>query len=165
MSNATSPGKKWEDNFRKSMNESCIRLYDTTNGFAGVKNPCDFIYYLHPYQFLFELKSVGTHKLDFSHITDNQWAQFSHFDHVKGANPIICLEFREFKECYAIPFHVIKELNKKRRSITKDYCAEHPDVKLIPTIYKISNCVIEVREFDKILKSIADKRMEEFDED
>ena len=51
-------GKRWEQNFKDSLGLSCIRLYDTTNGFSGVRNPCDFIYYRYPYQYLFELKST-----------------------------------------------------------------------------------------------------------
>ena len=61
-------GKIWENDFKKALGQTCIRLYDTTNGYAGVKNPCDFVYYLYPYYFLFELKSTQGDSLPFSNI-------------------------------------------------------------------------------------------------
>ena len=69
-----SPGKRWEQDFRKSIDDiSCIRLYDTTNGYAGVKNPCDFIYYVYPNMYVMELKSVKGKSFGFDNITDYQW--------------------------------------------------------------------------------------------
>lgn len=57
-------GKKFENNFKKGVGKELVRLYDTTNGYAGVKNPCDFIYYRYPFQYLFELKSVKGSRFD-----------------------------------------------------------------------------------------------------
>ena len=32
-------GKKFENNFKKGVGKELVRLYDTTNGYAGVKTP------------------------------------------------------------------------------------------------------------------------------
>lgn len=45
------------------------RLYDTTNGFAGVKQPSDFSVYLFPYKYYLECKSTNQHTLNRSAIS------------------------------------------------------------------------------------------------
>ena len=100
-------GKKFENNFKKSLGDYCIRLYDTTNGFAGVKNPCDFLYYFYPLLAMFELKSVKEDKLYFSAITDNQWEQLTMHSKNFGTVAGVCVEFRSVLEAYFIPIQIL----------------------------------------------------------
>lgn len=45
------------------------RLYDTTNGFSGVRQPSDFSVFLFPHQYYLECKSTHAHTLNQSYIT------------------------------------------------------------------------------------------------
>ena len=149
-------GKIWENDFKKALGQTCIRLYDTTNGYAGVKNPCDFVYYLYPYYFLFELKSTQGDSLPFSNITDNQWQSMQYFEKVYGANPCIAVQFRKSKECYLIPFNVIQRMKQAgEKSINVITCREDNNVYRIPCKYKITHCDIEISTFKHVLQTIA----------
>ena len=92
-------GKRLEKNVKESL-PGIIRLYDTTNGYAGIKNPCDFIYYNYPFQYLIECKSVAETTLYFSAITENQHEQLDYYDHIFGVTSIVLVEFRKVKKCY-----------------------------------------------------------------
>ena len=51
--------KKFKEDWQKSFSNdsTVIRLYDQMSGFKKVsKNPCDFICYSYPYQYLIECK-------------------------------------------------------------------------------------------------------------
>ena len=149
-------GKIWENDFKKALGQTCIRLYDTTNGYAGVKNPCDFVYYLYPYYYLFELKSTQGDSLPFSNITDNQYNAMEYFAKQYGTNPCIAVQFRKSKECYIIPFNVIQRMKQAgEKSINVITCREDKDVFIIPCKYKITHCDINVTEFKNVLYNIA----------
>lgn len=49
------------------------RLPDPQNGYAGVRNICDFFVYSFPFLMFLECKSCYGHRLPFSNITENQW--------------------------------------------------------------------------------------------
>lgn len=148
-------GKRWEKNFKDSMGDTCIRLYDTTNGYAGIKNPCDFIYYSYPFMFMFELKSVSGHRLSLSNITDNQYESLLKFNKEIGIKAGICVEFREVKECFYIPIELIKALKAKgAKSITNSECKLFMNIILIPTVYKQVNCKIIKSKFDDELHEV-----------
>lgn len=79
-------GKQFEDQIKQafeSMPEtSIIRLIDPQNGYAGVRNICDFVAYNYPLEYLIECKSchgssLSIHSNDPKHrygaITNNQW--------------------------------------------------------------------------------------------
>ena len=149
-------GKTWEQDFKKALGQTCIRLYDTTNGYAGVKNPCDFVYYMYPYYFLFELKSVQGDRLPFINITDNQYNAMDYFLKQYGTNPCIAVQFREYKECYLIPFAVIKRRKQAgEKSINVITCREDKDVYMIPCKYKITHCDIDLNQFKAVLYRMA----------
>ena len=148
-------GKRWEKNFKDSMGDTCIRLYDTTNGYAGVNNPCDFIYYSYPFMFMFELKSVASKRLPFSNITDKQFESLIKFNKEIGIKAGICVEFREVKECYYIPINTIEKYKLLHyKSITNDMCKEDRSIILIPTVYKQVNCKIIKSKFDDELHEV-----------
>lgn len=151
------PGKRWEQDFKQSIDEdSCIRLYDTTNGYAGVKNPCDFIYYMYPYQYVIELKSVKSKSFGFDIITDYQWEMMSKLDRKKGITAIFLVEFREEREAYIIPMIEILKTAPYRRSINIDMCRKNPNILEIPTTYKRTHCTIDKELFNILLHEISE---------
>lgn len=149
------PGKRWENNMKKSL-PGIIRLYDTTNGFAGIKNPCDFIYYVYPYEFLIECKSVQGNTFNFNLITDYQKEQLDYHNHIYGKTSLVCIEFRDAKLCYAIPYELIKQLNNDgKKSIhymkDKDIINNY----MMPVKYARTNCSIDEIEFKHFLKKLG----------
>lgn len=70
-------GKQFEDIIQKAMEEVkdtvVVRLHDQTTGFAGSKNPCDYVVFHSPLFYAIECKSVHGNTLPFSNITDYQW--------------------------------------------------------------------------------------------
>jgi len=70
-------GKQFEDIIQKAMEEVkdtvVVRLHDQTTGFAGSKNPCDYVVFHSPLFYAIECKSVHGNTLPFSNITDFQW--------------------------------------------------------------------------------------------
>lgn len=149
-------GKRWETNFKNSL-PSIIRLYDTTNGFAGIKNPCDFVYYVYPYNYMVELKSVKGVRFDFNLLTDHQLEQLDYYDTMYGVTSLVCVEFREIKTCVAIPFKIIKKLRSEdKKSINyKNNEAMLAKFK-IPTKYAVVNCRIQESQFKVLLRSISE---------
>jgi recombination protein U len=142
-------GKKFENNFKKGVGKELVRLYDTTNGYAGVKNPCDFIYYRYPYQYLFELKSVKGSRFDFSNITDNQKEQLDFYSHIKGCNPMVVVEFRDYKEVYMIPWSTIKRtIANNKQSLTIHDCAVIVSVCRLPVEYQRINFKLDKETFN-----------------
>ena len=89
-------GKEFEKIFKKSVEELddlyCLRLYDTTNGFAEISNPCDYIVYRNKVLYLCELKSTQGNTLNFkSMIRENQWEGLLKASNIKGViGYIIC---------------------------------------------------------------------------
>ena len=75
----TNRGKQFEDIIKTSLLKvndvvgrkvvDVQRLYDTTNGFSGVKQPSDFVVYLYPHIYYLECKSTHAHTLNQSYIT------------------------------------------------------------------------------------------------
>jgi len=157
MVNNMNDGKRWEQNFKDSLGLSCIRLYDTTNGFSGVRNPCDFIYYRYPYQYLFELKST-----QYDHIylnketTKRQIDALVELGKIDGILGGLCVEFREQQKAYFIPAVVCREFLEIRckKSISIRDCEEHELIREIPLEYKITNCTINKVEFDSVMSSL-----------
>ena len=148
-----SPGKRWEHNFSKNCPELLIRLYDTTNGFAGIKNPCDFILYSYPNLYLIECKSTEKDKLYFSAITENQHKQLSDLDKYLGSHSIVCVEYRKHKRCFAIPYRKIEEMiDEWDTGLSIVDCMACDDIMEIPTIYKSVNCEVNWEEFLKTLQ-------------
>lgn len=79
-------GKQFEEQVRTALENvpdtSVDRLIDPQNGFAGVRNICDFIAYHYPHQFYIECKScygntlsihTNNPKNKYGAITNNQW--------------------------------------------------------------------------------------------
>lgn len=86
----TYTGKMFEEDFKKGA-ELCgndarfSRLYDTTNGFRGVANPCDFIAATQYGTVYVELKTTQSSSLPFSNISEYQWQELFIADRCKHA--------------------------------------------------------------------------------
>lgn len=86
----TYTGKMFEEDFKKGT-ELCqksarfSRLYDTTNGFRGVANPCDFIAATRHGTVYIELKTTQSSSLPFSNISEHQWQELFIADRCKYA--------------------------------------------------------------------------------
>jgi hypothetical protein len=75
---AESRGKKFEGIVKESINSlpNCwlLRLYDATDMFKSVNNPCDFVGSINGTMVLIECKSIEGNRLNFkSDIRINQW--------------------------------------------------------------------------------------------
>ena len=145
-------GKRWKSNFKQSMGPGCIRLYDTTNGFVGVNNPCDFIYHKYPYQYLFELKSVEQNSLPLTGTTlrqiDDMYKIMQTEEGILGG---ICVQFREVRKAYFVPVPQLKYAIEVEglKSISLEYCETRSTEQLIeiPLEYKKVNCAVDKDEF------------------
>lgn len=148
-------GKRWEHNIRRSL-PGIIRLYDATNGYSGVCNPCDFIYYVYPFMFMIEAKSVKRHKIYWTAITENQHEQLDFYDHIFGVTSLIFIEYREEKESYILPYRVLKELKAKgEKGLSVEMAREMDNVYKIPAQYQIVNCILDEQELRVILGRIG----------
>ena len=101
---AVNRGKDFEKVIQKCIERvkgvSIDRLHDQTNGFAGSKNPCDFIVYKKPYLYYIECKTVhgntlSIHSNDEKHkygnITNYQWEELLKKSKIDGVIAgIIC---------------------------------------------------------------------------
>lgn len=83
-----SRGKDFEERIKEAFlrlpNTYIQRLYDSTSGFMGVHNPCDFIVYKLPILFCIECKSCYGNTLPWANITDNQWRELLDLDQKRG---------------------------------------------------------------------------------
>lgn len=137
------PGKRFENDFKASIGRSVIRLYDTTTGYAGIKNACDFIYHTSPFMNLLELKSVQGKRLDYANISDNQQEQLAYYLTEIDVNPVILVEFREVKRVFIIPFDIICEhLISDKKSINVDECIADERIREVDVQYRRTHCRI-----------------------
>lgn len=148
-------GKRFEHNIRRSL-PGIIRLYDATNGYSGVCNPCDFIYYVYPFMFMIEAKSVKSHKIYWTAISENQHEQLDFYDTIYGVTSLIFIEYREQKECYILPYKVLKELKAKgEKGLSVEMAREMNNVYKIPAQYQIVNCILDEQELKAILGRVG----------
>lgn len=107
-------GKDFEDDFKSSFDDDNInlltRLYDTTNGFAGIKNPCDFILYNNPYQMNLELKVTHDKRLPFDNVTDFQWNSLTARDDIPGMMAGLLICYYDEKRVFFVPMVVINQI-------------------------------------------------------
>lgn len=110
-------GKDFEDDFKDSFSDDRLvlltRLYDTTNGFAGVKNPCDFILYNQPYEMSLELKVTHDKRLPFSDVTQFQWDSLTEKDKVPGMMAGLLICYYEERRVFFVPMTVVNQVRDK----------------------------------------------------
>ena len=117
-------GKIFEDDVRKSFEKNRIlRLYDTTNGYKGVTNPCDFVIFGNYKTILLETKSVQGNRMPFSNITDNQLDGLFLYRNTNTLAGVL-IQFREARKVYFVDILTINDLlNSGTKSITPAVCA------------------------------------------
>ena len=68
--------KNFEDSWKKQLpNKSIIRLYDTTNGYRTIANPCDYLVGVDVGEVMLELKTIKESSFSFNNLTSNQFEQ------------------------------------------------------------------------------------------
>ncbi len=109
-------GKDFEDDFKQSFSPELIplltRLYDTTNGFAGVKNPCDFILYNRPNQMNLELKVTHSKRLPFDNVTPFQWEALTERDKIPGMMSGLLICYYEVRRTFFVPMTIVNQIKE-----------------------------------------------------
>ena len=107
-------GKQFESCVRESIerihNTSIDRLIDPQNGFAGVRNICDFIAYSYPFIWYLECKSCYGNTLPFSNITQNQWYGLIKKSDITGVHAGYIVWFIDHDMTYFVSAHAMQIL-------------------------------------------------------
>ena len=101
------------------------RLYDTTNGFAGVKQPSDFVVFLYPHQYYLECKSTHDSTLNRNKIT--QLDALREKSKVEGVVAGIFVWFEDYDITAFIPVETLCNhfYNRDKKSVAvKDIISE-----------------------------------------
>lgn len=145
-----SVGKHFEEDFQKSFTEEhearILRLYDTTNGYAGVANPCDFVYYAYPRIGFFELKSTQGNRLSFNNITERQWQGLDVRSKLKGCIAAILIQYRDQREGFLVPIQVLEYIKYRGEKSIHINDARKYGMPL-NLIYKRTRCYLNPQEF------------------
>lgn len=88
------------------------RLYDTTNGFRGVANPCDYIATTEFGTVFLELKTTIETSLSFNNITENQWFQLSRAERCKFSLAGILVYFQKHEKIIWYPISTLEEVKQ-----------------------------------------------------
>lgn len=133
---AVNRGKQFEDQIREAFekvpNTSVTRLIDPQNGYAGVRNICDFIVYHYPTQFFIECKSCYGNTLPFTNITKNQWDGLYEMSKIKGVVAGYMIWFIDHDRTIFVPAQsmiVHKELGEKSYNIAKQWDSDYTEIK------------------------------------
>lgn len=110
-------GKMFEEDFFENAKEFdsqalVTRLYDTTNGFRGVANPCDYIAATEYGTVFLELKTTIEASLSFNNITENQWFQLSRADRCEFSLAGILVYFQKHEKVIWYPISTLEEIKK-----------------------------------------------------
>ncbi len=114
-------GKMFEQDFFSSW-EFCshgthlTRLYDTTNGFKGIQNPCDFIMACKFGTIYLELKATKEASFYFKNVSEHQWQSLLEADASDyGVGGLLVF----FYEKNLLMWYPIQQLEKLRESGAK----------------------------------------------
>lgn len=107
-------GKKWESDFKRDWkvtfeNSLILRLYDTTNMYKGVQNPCDYITFVDGHLFLVECKETkgNTFSIEF-----RQKDELKEYIGIKNVHPGVILWFSDHQKVVWIPIETFLKLEK-----------------------------------------------------
>lgn len=136
---AINRGKAFEKLIHEQLNQlsgvDVTRLYDTTNGYANIKNPCDFIVYKRPNMFKLEAKSTTGSSFSISRLT--QLEKLLEAKH-NGCRAGMLLWFIDKKVTFWVEADYIQEAveqGKKSLSVNDLRGTYDPRVILIPGVY------------------------------
>lgn len=110
---AKNKGKEFEQrvkaDIQKLDNVSLLRLYDTTNGFKGISQPCDFVLYKYPNQYFLECKTTigNTWSL---HYTQYEKQKEIFDKHIKGIRIGVIIWFEKHDAVIYLPFATIQKM-------------------------------------------------------
>ena len=137
---ADNVGKKFEqklkEDFLKIPGATIDRIYDTSNGFRGIKNICDFIGYRYPNIFYFECKTIKGNTFPLTNL--KQYDKLLAKKNIKGVIAGVVLWFYEHDKVLFIPiktFEKLKENNQKSFNIKMVEGQEYPSI-VIPSVKK-----------------------------
>lgn len=110
-------GKMFEEDFFENAKELdsqalVTRLYDTTNGFRGVANPCDYIAATEFGTVFLELKTTLETSLSFNNITENQWLQLSRAERCKFSLAGVLVYFQKHEKIIWYPISTLEEVKQ-----------------------------------------------------
>lgn len=108
-------GKMFEQDFledAKNFLKSALvtRLHDTTNGFKGVANPCDFIAATKFGTVFIELKTTVEASLSFNNVTDYQWSKLVEAEKCNYSLGGILVYFQKYEEVRWYPLSHLEPL-------------------------------------------------------
>lgn len=109
-------GKDFESHFRKQMDAGGFdvnRVADNTAGYMGGRNICDFITYLYPNIFYFELKTTKGNTLPFSNITDNQWQGLLEKEKIEGVGAGVIVWFLEHDKTFFVSADCLQKIQNE----------------------------------------------------
>ena len=117
----TNRGKKFEEviqeAFEKVPGVNVVRVHDQTTGYAGSKNPCDFIVYHKPYLYTIETKSIHGNtfpiysrnpKKKYGNISNFQWEQLLKMSQVKGVRAGVIIWFIDKDETLWLDINLLE---------------------------------------------------------
>ena len=138
-------GKQFEEqiceSFEKVPNTSVTRLIDPQNGYAGVRNICDYIVYNYPNQYFIECKSCYGNTLSiysndpkkkYGAITNNQWEGLEEKSKIKGVIAGYMIWFIDHDRTIFVPAQsmvVHRELGAKSYNIAKQWDSDYIEIK------------------------------------
>ena len=109
-------GKDFEQCFKKQMvqaNFDVNRVADNTAGYMGGRNICDFITYLYPNIFYFEMKTTKGNTLPFSNITENQWSGLQEKEKIQGVGAGIIVWFLEHDKTFFVSADCLQKIKNE----------------------------------------------------
>jgi len=149
------PGKRFEEDFSKSLNCFFLRLKDAAGWGTSANirftssNICDFIIYAGGGTiFLAELKSTDKASKAY---TDREHVQLNNL--LKEKNPYVykchIINFRKFHKTYILSAECVFRCLQTRSSVPSDYCADHgllipQEIKKVRFKYFIENVLKEI---------------------
>ena len=132
---AVNRGKQFEEQikeaFEKVPHTSVTRLIDPQNGYAGVRNICDFIVYHYPHQYFIECKSCYGNTLPFYNITKNQWDGLYEKSKIDGVVAGYIIWFIDHDRTIFVPAQSMithKELGAKSYNIAKQWDSDYIEI-------------------------------------
>lgn len=141
---AVNRGKQFEEQIREAFERvphtTVTRLIDPQNGYAGVRNICDYIVYHYPTQFFIECKScygntLSIHSNDqkkkYGAITNNQWEGLEEKSKIKGVVAGYMIWFIDHDRTIFVPAQsmiVHRELGEKSYNIAKQWDSDYIEI-------------------------------------
>lgn len=138
---AVNRGKDFEGcikaSFESAPDTAVVRLIDPQNGYAGVRNVCDFVVYHKPYMYFIECKSVhgdklSIHGLDvkrkYGALTNNQWEGMLEYSKIDGVIAGVVVWFIDHDITKFFPIQMLAEMRDSGYRSVKLFPSEWSDI-------------------------------------